>query len=134
MKISELNEQLEQEERFFREWNDWSVVEPRIAAALDQVLTDDSALLEDGAGERSVAHRLPIYLGRQFSGWHVDCEFNRQGEADDRVTKRVSATSPILSESRRGQATADVTPDIIIHKRPQQPEPSRKRGQNFRQR
>ena len=117
MRISELNEQLAREERVFNEWNDWSLVEPRIAAALDQVLTDDSALLEDGTGERSIAHRLAVYLERHFPGSHIDCEFNRQGDVDERVTKRVSPSPPVLSESRRGQGTADVTPDIIIHRR-----------------
>lgn len=38
MNISELHDRLEEEERFFQEWNAWSVVEPRIAAAPEQVL------------------------------------------------------------------------------------------------
>ncbi len=117
MKISELHEQMEREERFFKEWNDWSVVEARIAAALEQVLAYDSVLLEDSTGERSIAHRLAVYLEREFPGWHVDCEFNRQGELGDRATKRVSPSAPLLLESRPGQGTADVTPDIIIHRR-----------------
>ena len=69
MKISELHEQMEREERFFKEWNDWSVVEARIAAALEQVLAYDSVLLEDSTGERSIAHRLAVYLEREFPGW-----------------------------------------------------------------
>jgi hypothetical protein len=105
LKISELQEQLEQEERFLKNWNDWSVVELRIAAALQQVIAYDAVLLEDGTGER------------EFSGWHVDCEFNRQGELGDRTTKRVSPSAPFLPESRPRQGSADVTPDIIIHRR-----------------
>jgi hypothetical protein len=108
---------LERERRLFERWNDWSVVEPRISSALEQVIAYDFQLLEDRAGERSVAHRLAVYLEREFPGWHVDCEFNRQGETGDRGPKCVSPSLPHLPESRAGQGTADVTPDIIVHQR-----------------
>jgi hypothetical protein len=117
MDISELREQLEREEREYNKWNDWSVVERLIDAAIAQVVAHDFELLEDGAGERSVAHRLAAYLEQEFPGWHIDCEFNRQGDTEYRVTKRVNPNPPLLPESRRGQGTADVTPDIIIHRR-----------------
>ena len=117
MNISELREQLKQEERECNKWNDWSTVRARIDAALAQVVARDFELLEDGTGERSIAHRLAVYIEEEFPGWHVDCEFNRQGEADYRVTKRVIPGPPLLPESRPGQGTADVTPDIIIHRR-----------------
>lgn len=115
MKLSELEAQLEAEERFLAEWNDWTRVERCLMAAIEQVLAYDAALLEDGTGERSIAHRLAVYLEREFGGWHVDCEFNRQGEETDRRTKRVAQALPDLPESRDGQGTADVTPDIIVH-------------------
>lgn len=115
MELSELHAVLEEEERFFNEWNDWGVVEPRLKAALAKVLAQDFELLEDATGERSIAHRLAVYLEQDFEGWHVDCEFNRQGEEGSRGTKRVSPDVPHLPESRAGQGTADVTPDIIVH-------------------
>jgi hypothetical protein len=116
MNTSELKEEWEREERFFKKWNDWSVVEPRLKAAIARVLECDSVLLEDRTGERCIAHRLAFYLEDEFRGWHVDCEFNRQGEEGDRSTKRVS-TSAGLPESRAGQGSVDVTPDIIVHLR-----------------
>ena len=115
MELSDLEAQLEREEQFFEEWNDWGRVERGLMAAIEQVLAYDAALLEDGTGERSIAHRLAVYLEREFDGWHVDCEFNRQGEQSKRVTKRVAQALPDLPESRDGQGTADVTPDIIVH-------------------
>lgn len=114
MKIEDLERQLAEEERFFNVWNDWSIVEERLKIAIARVIECDSFLLEDCTGERSIAHRLAVYLEHEFSGWHVDCEFNRQGEEGDRCTKRVS-TSPDLLESRPDQGSVDVTPDIIIH-------------------
>lgn len=116
MTIEELERQRAEQERFFSEWNDWAIVESRLQAAMGRVLEFDAALLEDGTGERCIAHRLAVYLEEEFRGWHVDCEFNRQGEEGDRRTKRVS-TSPGLPESRLGQRSVDVTPDIVIHRR-----------------
>lgn len=117
MKIDELREQLEHDQRLFKRWNDWSLVEAGISAAIERVLAYDSALLEDRTGERSIAHRLAVYVEREFPGWHVDCEFNRQGELDERGTKRVTPRAPLLIESRPGQGSVDVTPDIIVHQR-----------------
>jgi hypothetical protein len=109
-------EQIEADQRLFAHWNDWPRVERALAVGLERVLSDDLALLQDRSGERCIAHRLAAYLDREFRGWHVDCEFNRQGAEGERVTKRVRA-SEALTESREYQGSVDVTPDIIIHRR-----------------
>ncbi len=114
--IEELRAQREREERFFNEWNDWAIIERHLNAAISRVIECDSVLLEDCTGERCIAHRLAVYLEDEFRGWHVDCEFNRQGAKGARGTKRVSASAD-LPESRPGQSTKDVTPDIIVHMR-----------------
>jgi hypothetical protein len=64
------------------------------------VIARDLELLEDGPSERAVAHRLAVYLEEQFAGRDVDCDFNRQGEEKKRSTKRVTASVPLLPESR----------------------------------
>jgi len=117
MDISELRARLADEERLFNECNDWDVVLPRLNTAISRMIEHDFELLEDCAGERSIAHRLAVYLEHEFPGWHVDCEFNRQGEEGERDPKRVSPGLPHLPEFRAGQGTADVTPDVIIHRR-----------------
>src|SRR5688572_11314444 len=114
VKLSEMTDLIRQRERESEEVGDWSTIRQRIETALAIVVERDFELLEDGPSERSVAHRLAVYLEDEFRGWHVDCEFNRQGEEGDRGTKRVS-TSPDLPESREGQDSVDVTPDIIVH-------------------
>jgi hypothetical protein len=108
-------DQMEADERLFAQWNDWPRVERSLALGLGKVLSHDVELLQDRTGERCIAHRLAGYLEREFEGWHVDCEFNRQGDSE-RITKRVRATVA-LPESRDGQGSVDVTPDIIVHRR-----------------
>lgn len=108
--------EFEADERFLAYWRAWPNVERALAIGLEQVLSNDLVLLQDRTGERCIAHRLAVYLERQFEGWHVDCEFNRQGAEGDRGTKRVRATAA-LTESRNGQGSVDVTPDIIVHRR-----------------
>lgn len=81
-------------------------VKSRFFIALDQLFKNDSFLIENGAHERSVAHKLAEYLQQQFPGWHVDCEYNRHG-LDTKALPRECG-----SEQRNR-----VYPDIIIHHR-----------------
>lgn len=76
-------------------------LETCLQQALSELRLNDAKLLEINGSEWSVAHRLAVYLEPMFRGWHVDCEYNRQGESDPK--KRVSG--------RR------VRPDITVHQR-----------------
>src|SRR5438552_3902549 len=79
--------------------------------ALTNLLQNDSLLLEHNASERSITHKLAEYLQKEFAGWNVDCEYNRnRGEI-----KRV----PVPRDRVRGDdlESKTVFPDIIIHKR-----------------
>lgn len=77
-----------------------------LQAALKQALNlfykNDDILLSKNASEWAIAHRLAVYLEHLISGWHVDCEYNRQGEGED------TKTNP---------ANKIVRPDIILHHR-----------------
>ena len=42
-----------------------------------QMLQADLLLFKNRAHERSITHRLAVYLERLFGGWDVDCEYNR---------------------------------------------------------
>jgi len=79
----------------------------RVRRALDMLYARDGDLLQAEAAEWSVAHRLAVYIEAQFPGWHVDCEFNRQGQT---------------REVKRNASGDVVRPDIIIHHRGR-PEP-----------
>lgn len=71
--------------------------------AISKVLACDSELLERDASEWSIAHRLAVYLEQELPGWHVDCEYNRQGQDRDSV--------------KRDPNGGPVRPDIVIHHR-----------------
>jgi hypothetical protein len=95
----------------------WSEVESLVKRALRKMRKRDAALFQLRANERSITHRLALYLEKQFKGWNVDCEYSRIGE-DPMSYKKVllpteSGGSPFdMSGSR-------VYPDIVIHNRGQ---------------
>lgn len=74
-------------------------IKVRLGSALDQLFKNDAFLFQAKTNERSVAHKLAGYLQMQFSGWDVDCEYNRHG----------------LEIKRLGGEL--VYPDIVIHHR-----------------
>lgn len=70
--------------------------------ALDDFLRHDSLLLGRNGSEWSIAHRLAVYLEMRLPGWHIDCEYNRQGESSDPKKRATGGLS---------------RPDIIVHRR-----------------
>jgi hypothetical protein len=82
-----------------------------VSDALDAVIEKDSELLEFDVNERSITHRLAMYLQEAVGdAWDVDTEYNRIGKEDD-VTKRIP--SGMLPDGSQGR----VYPDVIIHQR-----------------
>ena len=82
-------------------------VEKRLHAALGMLRAQDGYLLDVGAHERSITHKLGCYLQNEFPNWDVDCEYNRDGHCPKKVT---------LDETKFS-GESSVYPDIIIHKR-----------------
>ncbi len=74
-------------------------IKGKVKVCIRQLLKNDHHLLEVGANERSISHKLAEYLQQQFPDWNVDCEYNRHGI---QIKK--------LGEER-------VYPDIIVHLR-----------------
>lgn len=62
-------------------------------------------------GERALTHRLAVFMEREqlFAGYHVDCEYNRDGYNPKRL---------LLDEyvEQNGEKRL-VLPDVIVHKR-----------------
>lgn len=95
-------------------------VRRRVNQSLAHLLERDLFLLQQNAHERTITHRLAIYLEDAFPGWHVDCEYNRQSDqAESKVLDEVY--SRLIRMSRHADLDADdsltVFPDIIIHQR-----------------
>ena len=96
-------------------WNS-ERIEERVEEAIEK-LQRDILLFKNHANERSITHRLAVYLECIFDEWDVDCEYNRI-EDDPNNYKRL-----FLSECDDGFVNvfdnegSRVYPDIIIHHR-----------------
>ena len=52
----------------------------KVVAALKEFYASEAYLLEQDLGERTLTHRLAVYVEKQFPGWQVDCNYDRLGE------------------------------------------------------
>ena len=86
-------------------------IETALNSAIDQLLTADHDVIENNVNERTISHRLAIYLESHFPEWDIDCEYNR--DHDD--SKKINITRRNTSSDDTHATT--VFPDIIIHKR-----------------
>ncbi len=86
-------------------------VAEHVRMALHRLIAEDADLFKADANERSISHRLAIYLEREFPDWNVDCEYNR----DEHEPKRLQLNpETICSDDEQGTT---VYPDIIVHRR-----------------
>jgi hypothetical protein len=82
----------------------------KLVAALQEFYAREAYLFERDLGERALTHRLAVQIERQFSGWDVDCDYNRLGERTLRLPKgTIVSTDDALGKS--------VYPDIVVHQR-----------------
>ncbi|MCK9356292.1 MAG: hypothetical protein M0R22_03960 [Dehalococcoidia bacterium] len=85
----------------FANRNEFIQVRRAVWLALQQFFMRDSYLLESDVHEGDVSHRIAVYLEQSFPLWHVDCEFNRDGQ----------------DVKRTSEASMGFRPDIIVHRR-----------------
>jgi hypothetical protein len=82
----------------------------KVIAALAEFYAQEQFLLERDLGERTLTHRLAVYVERQFSGWQIDCNYDRLGER----TLRLPPGSTISTDDHLGKS---IYPDIVVHQR-----------------
>jgi len=82
----------------------------KVVAALQEFFAREAFLMERDLGERTLTHRLAVYIEKQFSGWEVDCDYNRLGER----TMRLPHGSIVSTDDHLGKS---VYPDIVVHQR-----------------
>jgi hypothetical protein len=74
----------------------------KVDLAISKFYARDLKLLDIGASEWAIAHRIAVYLEEYFQGWNIDCEYNRVW----------------LSGATKRNADGDYKrPDIVIHHR-----------------
>jgi hypothetical protein len=82
----------------------------KVVTALQEFYAHEAFLFEHNLGERPLTHRLAVYLEKQFSGWEVDCDYNRLGER----RLRLPHGSIVSTDDELGKS---VYPDIVVHQR-----------------
>jgi hypothetical protein len=82
----------------------------KVVAALQEFYAHESFLFEKDLGERTLTHRLAVYLEKQFPGWEVDCDYSRLGER----TLRLPKGSVVSTDDHLGKS---IYPDIVVHQR-----------------
>ena len=82
----------------------------KVVAALREFYAHETFLFEKDLGERTLTHRLAVYLEKQFAGWQVDCDYNRLGER----TLRLPHGTIVSTDDHLGKS---VFPDIVVHQR-----------------
>jgi len=87
-------------------------VKTKVEVAIERLLIKDVQLFKMDVNERSISHRLAMYLQDEFPSWDVDCEHNCKGHgAVKRLDLRVDRIESNDTEART------VFPDIIVHHR-----------------
>ncbi len=95
--------------------------------AIDILYERDVYLLIHNLNERTIAHRLGLYLQTEFKEMDVDCEYNKNidEERDSkniRIDKVTAMKNEIISKKKEYADDSELTvltvyPDIVIHKR-----------------
>jgi hypothetical protein len=82
----------------------------KVVSALAEFYARETFLFAHDLGERTLTHRLAVYLEKQFSGWQVDCDYNRLGERSLRLPHgTIVSTDDSIGKS--------IYPDIVVHQR-----------------
>lgn len=96
--------------------NEHDYVTNALHRAYLELLKNDFTLLLFDVNERSITHRLAIYLEKYFPDYHVDCEYNRNGIGSRPKTLN-SLAYELKNISPEDTNAKTVYPDIIIHRR-----------------
>lgn len=84
------------------------VLAEAVIHAVQTLLDRDAYLLWADVNERTVTHRLAVYIEQAFPGWDVDCEYNRDGHDPKEIA---------FGSGDDAEHGSRVFPDVIVHKR-----------------
>ena len=98
--------------------NSWEEIEEKVNLALDIFYVKDKYLIDNDIHERSMTHKLAIYLEELFNGYDVDCEYNKNISESKKiydVEYKIQEIRKIEKDEYKDSVV--VFPDITIHKR-----------------
>ncbi|KAF6578397.1 hypothetical protein G9G54_14090 [Paenibacillus sp. EKM212P] len=99
----------------------------KVDIAISNLLEFDQYLLSHDLNERTIAHKLAVYLQEEFNEYNVDCEYNKNVEEESKK-KMIYILEQECQEIKR-KFNKDIFvddieymglstfPDIVIHKR-----------------
>ena len=87
-------------------------VKDKIEEALEKLKYKDFVLLKNDLNERTISHRLAIYIEDIFTEYDVDCEYNKIPEGS-KILDMIPRKSSVDDDTK----AVTVYPDIIVHKR-----------------
>lgn len=82
----------------------------KVVTATAELYAREAFLFEHDLGERALTHRFAIYLERQFSGFEVDCDYDRLGPR----TLLLPHGTIVSTDDHLGKS---IYPDIVVHQR-----------------
>ena len=82
----------------------------KVIAAVREFYAREVFLFEKDVGERAITRRFAVYLDQHFSGWAVDCNYDRLGER----TLHLPHGSIISTDDHLGKS---IYPDVVVHQR-----------------
>ena len=98
--------------------NSWEEIEGKVNFALDIFYVKDKYLIDNDIHERSMTHKLAIYLEELFNGYDVDCEYNKNTTESKKIYDVEHKIQEIKKDTEyEYKDSIAVFPDIIIHKR-----------------
>lgn len=108
---------------------DFNDVREQMKLALKCFYKKDWYLIEKNVNERSITHKLAIYMEQVFNDYDVDCEYNRnldKVKVLNTIADRYNSLELNDDSIELNHAKRRVYPDIIVHRRR-----SDKRGDNL---
>ena len=93
-------------------------IERRLSTALRQLAVLDNHLLAHDVNERSISHRLAVYLQQHFDGWDVDIEYDGFDQEPAHLKELEQQLMELESDPLvRDTDCRTVYPDIVVHHR-----------------
>jgi hypothetical protein len=99
-------------------------IKKAVRNAIATLKDNDEYLLTEDISERSISHKLAVYLDDKFPGFVVDCEYNGYSRADNNKKYIMILRDQIIELGKLKDSDNDeellkrmVYPDIIVHKR-----------------
>jgi hypothetical protein len=94
-----------------------SEVKRKVRTAIELLISRDTHLLKIDVNERSITHKLALYLQDGFKGWDVDCEYNRNRYDSKKLIIGHDVHLTAETTQTDDEQGKTVYPDIIVHHR-----------------